>query len=364
MNILAYISLGFTGIQFINVLLNLLFRQKLRSNDSKIEHQVSILIPARNEEKNIDHLLVNLIKNKSSNLEIIVYDDESTDNTAKVLTSYAKLDSRIKTVKTQKLPEGWLGKNHACYQLAQHAKGKYLLFIDADVEIESQLLNDVISKITQSNLALLSIFPTQIIQTWGEKATVPIMNYILLSLLPLIFVRYSPFSSHAAANGQFMLFDAQIYKKYQPHLHFKSSAIEDIKIARFLKRSKEKIACLTGDSRIRCRMYNNYNEALNGFAKNVFMFFGNQAIIGFLYAIFNLLGFIPVLSLGIEWVLIYFIVLILNQVFISIVSKEKIALNLLLLPIQFTFLIQVLVKASIIKRTKVHQWKERNIYLS
>ena len=364
MEILAYISLLFVGIQLLNTILNLLFPQKLRQHNEYKNELISICIPARNEEKNIANILRKLQGIKKGNIEILIYDDESTDDTAKIIKSYSAFDPRIRTINSQTLPKGWLGKNHACYQLAKETKGNYLLFIDADVLISGNVVIDAVAHLKRRKLTLLSIFPTQIMKSWGEKASVPIMNFILLSLLPLIFVRKSPFNSHSAANGQFMLFDAKEYQSTQPHKEFKNSVVEDIKIARFLKCNKYKTACITGEKRIKCRMYLNYQDALNGFAKNVFMFFGSQPIFAFIFWLLSYLGWIPVLLLGIEWFAIYIIAFLLVHIFTSIISKQNSFINLLLIPAHAWFLIQVLTKALKIKRTKSHAWKGRNIYSS
>ena len=362
MQYLAYISIGFLAFQLINVLLNFIFHQKIKKATLPLNEQISILIPARNEEHNIRFLLDDLQKMKNSTFEIIIFDDQSTDNTASIVQEYANIDKRIKLVQSDKLPNDWLGKNHACYQLAQLAKGNYYLFVDADVRLHGSIIEDAVSFLKKHKLGLLSVFPTQIQKSLGEKLSVPVMNYILLTLLPLIFVRLSPFSSHAAANGQFMLFNAFTYKKNQPHIVFKSSPVEDIAISRYFKKQKIKIACVTGEKRIKCRMYKSYNEARNGFTKNVFMFFGNQPVLAFLFLMFATLGFIPVLISQPNNLPIYFIVIIFIQIVYSITSNQGVLLNVLLFPAQLLFLFQVMIKSVFIKKHKQYTWKGRNIY--
>ncbi|PIE88061.1 MAG: glycosyl transferase, partial [Bacteroidetes bacterium] len=293
---LAYLSIGFISFQFLNVLLNLLFRQRIGKTVSPSDEMVSVLIPARDEAHNIGFLLDDLSKIRGTNLEIIIFDDQSTDDTCAVVERHASSDPRIQLIRSEStLPEGWLGKNHACYQLAKQAKGSYYLFIDADVRIEGNIISDALAYLKKHQLGLLSIFPVQILKSRGEKITVPMMNYILLTLLPLIFVRVSPFPSHSAANGQFMFFDALTYRKTQPHKHLKSSHVEDIAIARYFKKQRIKIACTTHEERIQCRMYQSYGEALSGFSKNIIMFFGNKRLLALLFALFTALGFLPVL---------------------------------------------------------------------
>jgi len=359
---LAYISFCFLGMQLLNVVLNLIFKQRIKKSRAENKELISVLIPARNEEANISFLLSDLQKSKNENFEIIVFDDESTDNTAKVVLDFAKQDKRIVLIQTNGLPQGWLGKNHACYQLAQKARGKYLLFLDADVRIEYNITTDAVSYLKRLNLKLLSIFPIQIQKTFGEKISVPVMDYILLTLLPLLFVRISPFKSHAAANGQFMLFDAETYRKVQPHLLFNNSAVEDIKIARHFKKEKFKIACLTGEKRVQCRMYKSYNEAVKGFSKNVFMFFGNVPLLAFLFWAFSAFGFIPIWLALPQFLTYYFAVLVSVLLLYSLVGQQNSVLNFLLFPFHLLFLTTILGNAFKVKKYKKLEWKERNIY--
>ncbi|KON26531.1 hypothetical protein AC481_07030 [miscellaneous Crenarchaeota group archaeon SMTZ-80] len=359
---LAYISLAFALFQFFNIVLNVVFMQKLKKTRTVNNELVSVLIPARNEEDNIGNLIKSLQKLDDKNIEIIVFDDQSSDKTAKIVSDFSKKDPRISLIKSDTLPGGWLGKNYACYSLAKHAKGKYYLFIDADVKLFNEIISDTVSTCKKYSLGLLSVFPKQLQVTIGEKVSVPIMNYILLTLLPLIFVRISPFTSHAAANGQFMLFPAEIYHKLQPHKVFKNSAVEDIKISRYIKKNRIKIACIASEGRISCRMYESYSEALNGFAKNVFMFFGNQPLLAFLFWMFSSVGFVPVIYLKINLIIPYIALIITTKLIVSIISKQNVLTNLVLMPVQLLFLLHVIVKALFIKKNKNYLWKGRYIY--
>ncbi len=359
---LAYISFLFLGMQLLNVVLNLVFKQIIKISEAKNNEGISVLIPARNEETNISFLLSDLQKSKNENFEIIVFDDESTDNTAKVVLGFAEHDKRIVLIQSNGLSQGWLGKNHACYQLAQKARGKYLLFLDADVRIEGNFIVEAVAYVKKYQLKILSVFPTQIQKTFGEIISVPLMNYILLTLLPLVFVRVSPFKSHVAANGQFMLFEAETYRKIQPHLLFKNSAVEDIEITRYFKKEKLKIACLTGEKRIKCRMYQTYNDAVKGFSKSVFMFFGNKPLLAFLFWVFSAFGFIPVLLVLHQFLIHYFAILISILLLYSLVSRQNSVLTTILFPFHLIFLITILGKAFITRKHKKLKWKERNIY--
>ncbi|MBI9064075.1 MAG: glycosyltransferase [Marinilabiliaceae bacterium] len=359
---LASIVFIFALLQLANATINLVFYQRLVKPKSQLNDWVSILIPARNEEKNIGILLASLQQIKYQHVEILVYDDQSTDRTAAIVNEWAASDQRIRLIRSTELKPGWLGKNHACYTMAQAARGAFLLFIDADVTLSGTIVEEAVHTLKKQKLGLLSFFPKQLILSSGEKVSVPIMNYILLTLLPLIFVRHSPFSAHAAANGQFMLFDASIYNKFNPHLTFKNSPVEDISIARHFKKNKVKVSCMLGDKRVSCRMYTSYREALNGFSKNVLMFFGNQTLLAILFWSLTTLGFIFIASISLKLFFLYTALIVLTRVIVSIISRQHIMSNILFIIPQHVFLLHVISNALMIKRKKNYTWKERKIY--
>jgi hypothetical protein len=189
---------------------------------------------------------------------------------------------------------GW-EKSNACFQLAKQAKGEYFLFLDADVRVKSGLIESALAQMQKHRLKLLSIFPKQEMVTVAEKITVPVMNSILLSLLPMILTRESSRPSLAAANGQFMLFERETYIQFQPHKKVKKDLVEDILIARFYKKSGLKMQCMTGNETIRCRMYQNLNDSLHGFSRSVAEFFGGSHLAAFLYWLIGTFGIFAVI---------------------------------------------------------------------
>lgn len=357
---LAFFILIFELMRLLIALSNALFFQRLRNANHNFSGLISVLIPARNEEKNISKILGDLIKQDYTHIEIIVFNDSSTDKTREIVSEYAQTDSRIQLVNSKGLPAGWLGKNYACYNLARQAKGNYLLFLDADVRLGSDTISKSIAFAQKYRLGLLSVFPRQLMITKGEWLTVPIMNYILLSLLPLLLVRISGFKSLAAANGQFMFFEAAKYKKYLPHELLKSEKVEDIAIARFYKEKKEKIACLTTTGSIECRMYSGFNEAVNGFSKNVVSYFGNSFLVATAFWLITGFGFVVVwLGLGVKLLAVYFLLTILIKILVSFVSNQNIFKNLFyLIPHQFVLGL-FLWKAFVNKKKNRFEWKGR-----
>lgn len=277
MTIVAYILFSMLVLRFIVMVINYLSQPFLPEsrmlNDFPL---VSILVPARNEEDNLP-LLINDLKNITyPNFEIIVCNDNSTDQTENILKAEAAVFEQLLYFNNGVLATGWVGKNFACHQLAQNAKGEFLMFLDADVRIEPSLINKAMSFVKRKKVKLLSIFPKQLINSKDEWKTVPLMNWILLSYLPLPLVSWKCFSSLSAANGQFMFFEANNYLHNNWHEKVKTSNVDDILIARMMKKKGFKIAVLLGENDIACRMYKSYNSAIKGFALNIHQYFNGS----------------------------------------------------------------------------------------
>lgn len=359
---LAAFIFVFTAIQLLIAAVNLLFKPKLIKSQLHGNPLISVLIPARNEAENIGFLLADLINQHYKNIEIIVFDDQSDDQTVGAVSALAETDSRIKLIRSGGLPTGWLGKNFGCYSLSLHAKGEYLLYLDADVRISGDLIQTAVDYSEKHRLGLLSIFPEQIIITSGEKMTVPIMNYILLSLLPLPLVQWITFQSLAAANGQFMLFNTSIYNRFKPHEHVKNCKVEDIEIARYFKEKRIPVACLTGNKSIRCRMYSGFSEAIGGFSKNIISFFGNSFILAVIFWLITTFGFIPVLIFfSVNFFVIYVVMLLLIRLFVALASHQRI-LDSFLYFIPQQMVMGVIIFRSFLNKHFFHyQWKGRSI---
>lgn len=359
---LAYISIGFAAMQLGISMINLLFRQPLRQTGRPVDELVSVLIPARNEERNIGNLLTDLQNLTHKNLEVLVFDDMSTDHTAEIVSAHAKQDVRITLIQSKELPQGWLGKNFACHSLAQKARGSHFLFVDADVRLKGSVIEESLEFANKHKTALLSIFPTQELKTWGEKQTVPLMNYILLTLLPLVLVRASSFASLSAANGQFLLFNSAKYQALKPHELFKKSPVEDIAIAHHYKSIGLKIACVLGGRDISCRMYESHRQAFNGFTKNIRMFFGNSAILAVLFWILTTIGFVPVLWLDGAHLLCYVAIVAATRIAVSMASNQNPFENLTFALPQQIWLLLIILNSIISTHLKNYQWKGREIY--
>lgn len=362
MEALAYILFGFALLQLAVSLANVVFSQKLPENTVETNDLISVLIPARNEEYNIGNLLNDLKNQPFEQIEILVYNDQSTDKTEEIVLDAQKKDSRIRLILSTGLPDGWTGKNHACHSLAEQSSGKYLLFLDADVRISGGIISKSVLMMKKHSLALMSISPKQIMKSRGEEVTVPVMNYVLLTLLPLILVRTVSFPSLSAANGQFILLNASVYKKWEPHKSIRNKRVEDIQIARLLKQKKEKIACLAGVKEIQCRMYHNYSEALDGLSRSVLMFFGNSAFIAIVFWLVSTFGLLLIaLLMPLQNFVLFALVLLITRMFVSRSSLQSMWKNVLYGWLQKLNLGIMIGKAIRARSQKSFTWKGRQV---
>lgn len=359
-SILFYILFGFLFLRLLVALTNVILNPKLPVVKEKHEEKLSILIPARNEAKNIAATIRYVLQQNYPNYELVVLDDHSTDETATIVHAFAEMHSHIKLISGKILPKGWLGKNWACHQLAQVAKGDYFLFIDADVAVCPNLFSSALSQMKKKRLSLLSIFPDQELQTLGEQIAVPIMHFLLLTMLPLRFIRWFAHPSLAAANGQFMLFDSETYRLHSFHKQVKAEVTEDIEIVKYIKKQKLHGATYLGNGLVHCRMYSGWMDTVQGFSKNLLAGFGSIA--GLVLFVFLVgLGYV-VLLLTQPSLLLYMIPLIIvTNLLLAQLSNQSMIVTVMLHPLKILSLCLIACLSIYRKLTKTNQWKGRNI---
>lgn len=275
--LLAAILLGLSGL-FALILDNLRrFERLVPAGPEAHGARVSVLVPARNEERNLEACLDGLRAQADSMLEIRVLDDDSQDRTAEIVREAAAHDPRIALLAGKALPEGWKGKNHACWQLAAEASGDWLLFLDADVRLAPGAVASALAMAEAREADLLSVFPEQDCRTLGEKLFVPMLGFVLLTFLPFRLLD-RPDPSLAAANGQFMLFRKDAYRAIGGHEAIKAEIVEDIVLARRIKHHGKRLILADGTGSVSCRMYRSFGEIWHGFSKNLYPAFGGKPL--------------------------------------------------------------------------------------
>ncbi|HEY4194427.1 MAG TPA: glycosyltransferase family 2 protein, partial [Mucilaginibacter sp.] len=314
------------------------------------------------EESNILALLNSIYHQDYQDYEVIILDDDSSDNTYEICTKFAAVHPAFRVIKGKELAGQWLGKNYACHQLAKQAKGEYLLFLDADEQISNNLINSAVHRMHFRKLALLSLFTNQQMETFGERLTVPLMHYILLNLLPLRLVYLFKNASVAAASGQFMLFDASVYRRYEWHKSAKDKIVEDVEIMKQVKLARYNGESLLGNGMISCRMYTGYKSAINGFGKNFLAAF-NYNIFSFLIFLLLLIGgpMMVMMTLNLQLITMMIGLIILTRIMISLESGQNAFVNVILHPLQMLSLVLIAFSAIQKYLTKTTVWKGRKI---
>jgi glycosyltransferase involved in cell wall biosynthesis len=350
-------------IRFLTALNNYIYRIQWTSTiKSDASARISLLVPARNEEVNISNIINDVLTQEYENWELLILDDDSEDNTRQIAQMLSSQDQRIRILHNKTLPDGWLGKNHACHLLAQQATGSCLCFLDADVRITPHFLSEAMHFMENNPLDMFSIFPKQIMLSKGEEITVPLMNQILLSLLSLPLVQKFSNPSLAAANGQCMFYQTKSYQALLPHQYLKNEKVEDIKIARFFKTKNQKIACLASVDSISCRMYTSYTEAINGFAKNVIEFFGGSYLLAIIYFMATSFAWTIIgLKMGFWWMILALILDLLTRSIISLTSNQSPIRNTFYSIAQQLALGHMILKSAVFKLYLKETWKGRTI---
>jgi len=229
---------------------------------------VSVIIPARNEEACLGDCLQSLVAQSGIAFEIIVVDDHSTDRTREIASSFLDLI----LLEAGPLPAGWTGKNNAVTTGARHARGQWLLFTDADTIHLPGSLARAIAEAEKDNAKLLSYSPEQIAVTVWEMATLPVVFAELARQYPPSIVS-DPASPSAAANGQFILVPRYTYDAVGGHAAVAADILEDVALARAVKRSGRRIRFRYAPDAVRTRMYRNYRQLRDGWTKNLALLF-------------------------------------------------------------------------------------------
>ena len=230
---------------------------------------VSVLVPARNEEENIRQILESVLRCEGVDLEVLVWDDGSTDRTAQVVRSVELNDARVRLLSGVGLPDGWAGKQHACQRLSEAAKGDVLVFLDADVRLRrSDALWRIAGAFLREELDLLSGVPLQRTETFCEKLIVPMIHFILLGFLPIDAMRKTRTPGFGAGCGQLMAFRATAYREVGGHAAVRGSFHEGITLTRLFRAAGKTTELFDAQDLSSCRMYRGMREVWDGFAKN------------------------------------------------------------------------------------------------
>jgi glycosyltransferase involved in cell wall biosynthesis len=238
------------------------------SRSSAAIPDVSIIIPARNEESNLDSCLKSLTSQTGVTFEIIVVDDNSTDRTREIAQSYRD----VRVIPSEPLPAGWTGKNNAVITGAKKARAGWLLFTDADTIHLPGSLARALVEAKREKADLLSYSPEQIVHTFSERAVMPVIFAELAAQYPPHKV-CDPKSAIVAANGQYMLVRRSAYDSIGGHLAVAIEILEDVALARLFRDIGRRVYFRYAADAVRTRMYRNWPQLREGWTKNLALLF-------------------------------------------------------------------------------------------
>ncbi len=255
------------GVQLAILAWNIGYWKLRRPPQSAGRVSVSVLIPARNERENLPRLLEALDRQSLRPDETIVCDDDSDDGTDEWLAANAERYGAT-WFRADPKPEGWVGKNWACHLLGGRAKGDWLLWLDADVCPEPQFIEFLAGVLQQTPATLVTAFPNMRTPSTGAGLLVGMVPFSVFTTLPLKFAERRPNPAFGFANGQVIAFRRPDYERLRPHEQVHGELLEDVALAKLVKRAGEQVHIADASSILRVEMYSGPREAMDGFSKN------------------------------------------------------------------------------------------------
>ncbi len=256
-----------------------------RPTASSTTTSVSVLLPLRNEASRVTACLRALLGQQGVDLEILVLDDASSDGTAELVRSLAGDDPRVRLLTGRPLPPGWLGKPHACQQLADAAAptSEVLVFVDADVVLAPCAVAATVALLEDTRLDLLSPYPRQEAPGWTALVQ-PLLQWSWLTFLPLRVAEVSPRPSLSAANGQLLAVRRTSYDRAGGHAAVRDAVVEDVELLRALKLVGGRGGVCDGATLATTRMYDGWDELVAGYTKSLWTLPApTLAVLAFLY---------------------------------------------------------------------------------
>ena len=245
-----------------------LYREPCEVESGRVLPGVSVLIPARNEERAIRAAVESVLASEGVALEVVVMDDASGDATAAIVADLASRDGRVRLEQAPALPRGWNGKQHACWALAHSAGYERMCFMDADVRLEPRALVRMLGFQEGSGAALVSGFPRQVTGTTLEWLLLPLIHFVLLGFLPLPGMRRTTNPGYAAGCGQFLLVHKEAYFASGGHAGIRETMHDGLRLPKLLREHGFTTDLANLTRLVRCRMYRSAGQVWSGLAKN------------------------------------------------------------------------------------------------
>jgi glycosyltransferase involved in cell wall biosynthesis len=244
--------------------------------DAESRLQLSVIIPARNEEDCVGGCLWSLVRQQEPGFElgneweILLVNDGSTDGTKALAESFAG----VTVLEAGPPPRDWTGKANAAWTGAQAARGEWLLFTDADTVHEPGSAQRAVAEAERHGVGMLSYSPRQLVKGLAQRAVMPLIFGDLAATYAPAKVN-DPGNYVAAANGQFLLVRRDTYEKIGGHAAVKSAILEDVELARIAKHRRLGLRFRYAPEQVSARMYRSFGAMWQGWTKNLGLLFGN-----------------------------------------------------------------------------------------
>ena len=263
--------------------------------------RIAILIPARNEADNLAACLDAALAQGEIVKEILVYDDHSTDETSVIAEAYASREARVRLVSSAPLPADWCGKTFACAQLAEAARGEWVLFLDADARLDAGAAARMLREAERRRLTLLSCWPAlELVGCW-EKTLMPLLNFVVFTLYPAPLALRRPDASLGLAHGACLLAHRATYALVGGHGAVRDQLFEDVRLAQLWRTRGQASLCLDGQGIVSVRMYRSFGEIWRGFQKNFFPAFRRERSFWMFIALHLSLFLLPFIFAPLVW---------------------------------------------------------------
>ena len=234
---------------------------------------VSVLVPVRDEADTLPTTLAALAAQPAA--ELIVLDDGSTDGSFELATELLSAHPHAQVVRGRPAPPGWVGKTWAVHQLSELAEGELLLFCDADVQLADGAVPAVLTEMARQQADVFSVFPRQVTGSLGEQLLTPLIDDVLLCLLPFALLSMD-IPSAATANGSVLVFTRAAYRQLGGFAAVRGELVEDVAMARRTRRAGLKLGLALGGRVVSTRMYDGYRELVPGFARGLLPVVGSR----------------------------------------------------------------------------------------
>lgn len=346
--------------------------QGISSDDSEMRDgstDVSILIPMRNEERNVEPLFASLAaslanENHRSSWDVVALDDQSVDSTRKLLEREVTRLPVLRVIEGQPLPAGWLGKTAASQRLFEEAKGRYLVFIDADVRLMPGAISSAIATMESESWDFISPYPRQEARSFLERLIQPLLQWSWFASVPLRLAARLRTPSMAVANGQFFIVKQEALRAIGGFETVKNEVLEDLEIARKLWRSGFRGSVVDGSEIAQCRMYSDGKELIAGYSKSLWRAFGSPLGAIFALTLMFLTSWMPLIAglLGSPWGWLSFFAISLSRL-IAALRTRSFWQSFLLHPLSVAVLLFMVARSFQLKRKGALTWRDRSVLI-